>query len=332
MKPLISIVVNCFSRKDFVVEALKSACEQTISRSEYEIILIKNFHDEEIDSFVEESGIISICTDNITTGSWFKIAANYAKGEFISFLDDDDLIHPNKLDILQSVIQLDPEIVYIHNKSEETDSMFKKKEFNRSKVIYFRLDNRAQFRKSLKNRYYFNLSSITARKDILQRYMSFISETNHGTDFVIFSAASMSGKKMLEYDDSLTYFRIHMDSHGNFTAGSLAELEKKKMSVLPFYVSNWQIIYELQNRTILGEYAKLRFITTKIWLNLVSPKPVYKIKFAEVIDSIHEISLYPSFLPFIAVYYFDRLFHKASKKIYYIIIYSWLGWRLRENI
>ena len=332
MKPTISVVVNCFSRKDYLPEALKSTCEQTISRAEYEIILIKNFKDEKIDNFVEENGIISIYTDKITTGSWFEIAESYATGEFISFLDDDDLMHPNKLEMLQSVIKLDPEIVYIHNKSEDSDSIFKKKEFNRGNIIYLRMDNRAQFRKSLKNRYYFNLSSITIRKDILQKYMPFISETNHGTDFIMFSTAYMSGGKMLEYDDSLTFFRIHMDSQGNYRAGSLAELERKKMSVLAFHVRNWQIIYEFQCGSILGEYAKLRFIVTRIWLNLVSPKPVYKIKFAEVIDCIHELSIYPLFLPFIAVYYFDRLFHRATKKIYYIIIYSWIGWRMRENI
>ena len=332
IKPILSVVINCFNRRDYVMDALKSACSQTLSRSEYEIILIKNFHEEEIDNFAKKSEIISIYTDKVTTGAWFEIAANHAKGDFLSFLDDDDFMHPDKLEILQSVIQLDPEIVYIHNKFEESDSTFEKKEFDRNKVIYSRLDNKARFRKSLKNRYYFNLSSITMRKDILQKYMSFISETNHGTDFVIFSAACISGKKMVEYDDTLTFFRVHMDSQSNFKAGSLPELEKKKMSVLPFHISNWQIIYELQIGSILAEYAKLRLITTKIWLNLVSPKPVYKINFAEIIDGIRGIGVYPLFIPFIVVYYFDRLFHGAIKKIYYIIIYSWLGWRLRENI
>ena len=332
MKPIFSVIINCFSRKEYVLEALKSICNQTIFRSEYEIIFIRNFHDEEIENFAKENGIISIYTDLVTTGSWFKIAADYAKGTFISFLDDDDLMHPNKLEILHSVIRLDPEIAYIHNKSGESNDMFRKKTFNRSNIIYFRLDNKAQFRKMLKNKYYFNLSSITVRKDILQEYLPYIAVTNHGTDFVMFSGACMSGKKMLEYDDPLTFFRVHMDSHGNFRAGSLQEFEKKKMSVLPFYVDNWRIICELQNGTILGEYAKLRFITTRIWLNLVSPKPSYKIGLTEIIDSIHVVCIYPPFIPFIAVYYFDRLFHTAAKKIYYIIIYSWLGWKLRENI
>lgn len=332
IKQNITVVVNCFNRREFVVEALKSVYAQSIPKSDYEIILIKNFHDPEVDEYAENHEIKSILTHDVTTGSWFDIAAKNASGDFIAFLDDDDLMHPNKLEIIQSVIGLDSEIVYIHNKSEITNSAFKDMEFDRDKITYFQLDDRSKFRKSLKNKYYFNLSSITIRRDIFREYMPFIRNTNHGTDVVMFATACMSGKKMVEYNEFLTFFRIHSDSHGNFKAKSIEELETVKMNVLPSYIYNWQLISESQNRKPLQEYARLRELTTKIWLNLVSPRLIYRINFSEILENIRGIIMYPLFVPFIAVYCFDRLFHEASRKIYNIVIYSWVGWRLRENI
>ena len=137
---------------------------------------------------------------------------------------------------------------------------------------------------------------------------------------------------MVEYNEFLTFFRIHSDSRGNFKAKSIEELETVKMNVLPSHIYNWQLISESQNRKPLREYARLRELTTKIWLNLVSPNLIYRINFSEILENIRGIIMYPLFVPFIAVYCFDRLFHGASRKIYYIVIYSWVGWRLRENI
>jgi len=327
-----SLIVNCFNRRDYVIDALKSACEQTLPRSEYEIILIKNFHDEKIDNFTEHNSINNIYTDKITTGSWFEIAANNCKGDFVSFLDDDDLFRPDKLSIIKSIIQFDSRIAYIHNKSTRTDSNLKLTEFDRNKIVNITPYDRSSFRLALKNKYYFNLSSITIRSDLLKDLISFIRNTNHGTDFVIFSAAYISRRKMVQYEDDLTYYRVHLNSHGNYKAKSIEDFENLKRPILFSFINNWQLISEFGDVGALGEYAKLRLLTTKIWLNLISPNLVYKIGFTEIIDRIRRADLYPPFMPFVAGYAMDRTFHMATRKIYYMILYSWLGWRLRENI
>lgn len=331
MPPIISVVVNCFSRKDYVKEALKSVCDQTIPRSEYEVILIKNFHDMAIDYFAEEKGIISIYTDELTTGAWFEIAANVAKGNYVSFLDDDDLMHPNKLEIMNSLIILNPDIDYFHNKLERSESSFNYIGFDKSKVIYFKLDTARQLRKALKSKYYFNLSSVTVKRKILLDNMPYLRKTNHGTDFAIFFIASLSGKTMIEYGEPLTFYRIHTDSRANFKSKSRDEFEREKRKVLPNYLENWYIFSSMSNRSILKKYASVRLTTTKIWINLISPSHVYRVDISEIIQNIRGINLYPNFVIFIAINYLDCLFHNATKKIYYMILYSWLGWRLREN-
>lgn len=331
MEPKFSVVVNCFNRREFVKDALNSACLQSIKRSQYEILLIKNFYDSDIDSFLDENDIKSIYAQETTTGSWFEIAANIAKGDFIVFLDDDDLMHPNKLEILQSTINIDPKIVYIHNNSEKSNSTFWPIEFEKMKITEININSDSQFRKALKKRYYFNLSSITIKREIIVDWLSFIRETNHGTDFVMFFSAILSGEKMIDYDDYLTFYRIHPSSHGNFKAKGIEEFENEKQKVLPSYLKNWEIYSSFTNSDILVKYAKVRLTTTKIWLNLISSSIIYKVNFSELIENISGLTLYPNYILFIMIYYFDRLFHRATRKIYYMIIYSWVGWKLREN-
>lgn len=331
MRQNITVVVNCFNRKEFVLEALKSVCSQSIPRTNYEIILIKNFYDKKIDSFVEDNGIKEYIVHEVN-GSWFEEAVKNSCGDFISFLEDDDLMHPNKLEIIQSLIKSDPDIVYIHNKLDSLNSDFNYSKFDTSKIKYFELNSNSQLRKSLKNRYYFNLSSITIRKDVICAYLPFIKNTNYGPDFLMFSIACISRKKMIEYDFPLTYYRIHFDSPANFKSKNIVEFEKAKRIILPSIMNNWKTISNFNGSDTLRDYARLRFLTTEIWLNLVSEYPIYEIKFSEIIEEIHGISVYPLFMLFIIVYYFDKMFHKASKKIYYNVIDSWIGWRLRENV
>ena len=48
MKPTLSVIVTAYNRKEFLLEALQSAVNQTLKREEYEIICIKNFKDAKI--------------------------------------------------------------------------------------------------------------------------------------------------------------------------------------------------------------------------------------------------------------------------------------------
>ena len=48
-KPFISVIVTAYNRKEFLLQAVSSALRQTLPREYYEVIVVKNFEDEEID-------------------------------------------------------------------------------------------------------------------------------------------------------------------------------------------------------------------------------------------------------------------------------------------
>jgi len=55
MKSTISVVVTAYNRRDFLLSALKSVNNQSFK--DYEIIVVKNFHDQAIDNFIKKARI-----------------------------------------------------------------------------------------------------------------------------------------------------------------------------------------------------------------------------------------------------------------------------------
>jgi Glycosyl transferase family 2. len=56
----ISVIITAYNRKEFLLDAIKSALKQTLPKDKYEIIVIKNFKDNLIDDFINENNIKSI--------------------------------------------------------------------------------------------------------------------------------------------------------------------------------------------------------------------------------------------------------------------------------
>jgi len=58
--PYISVVVTAYDRKKYLLGAVQSALNQTISKDLYEVIVVKNFRDETIDRQLEEWRVINL--------------------------------------------------------------------------------------------------------------------------------------------------------------------------------------------------------------------------------------------------------------------------------
>ncbi len=111
--PFISLIITAYNRKEFLLNAIKSALNQTLDKKYYEIIVIKNFNDDIIDDFIEINNIKNIVSSGIE-GYYPYLALQYSAGDVLVFLDDDDLIDKNKLEIVYNIFQ-DKGIGYFHN-------------------------------------------------------------------------------------------------------------------------------------------------------------------------------------------------------------------------
>lgn len=112
--PFISIIIRAFNRRRFLEASVNSVLKQTIPRSEYEIIVVKNFEDDQIDAFLKENDVIVLREDGIA-GKLINRGLEASKGEVICFLDDDDRFTENKLEFVRSEFQREPKLAYLHN-------------------------------------------------------------------------------------------------------------------------------------------------------------------------------------------------------------------------
>jgi len=112
--PFISVIITAHNRREFLLEAVNSALNQTLPKDEYEIIVVKNFEDERIDKFLEEHNVKNIVTKEEPLGAKIVKGVQESRGEVISFLEDDDLWLPQKLEIVKQVFK-DKDVIYYHN-------------------------------------------------------------------------------------------------------------------------------------------------------------------------------------------------------------------------
>jgi Glycosyltransferases, probably involved in cell wall biogenesis len=164
--PYISVIITAYNRKEFLLNAIKSAVNQTLDKKYYEIIVIKNFQDENIDNYLLENNIKGIISDDISLGGKLNEALNVAKGNVISFLEDDDLFLENKLDTVHNKFKKDANIVYYHNRHVPINKD--------GKTIEVKIKYSPDF----------NMSCISVRKSVLNLHN--IKTITYGQDTFIF--------------------------------------------------------------------------------------------------------------------------------------------------
>ena len=82
-KPYISVVITAYDRKVFLLNAIKSVLSQTLDKTYYEIIVIKNFKDDNIDDFIKKNKVIGIISNEESLSG--KLVEAFNKNTFLSY-------------------------------------------------------------------------------------------------------------------------------------------------------------------------------------------------------------------------------------------------------
>ena len=115
----ISVIIPTYKPKEYIWECLNSLVKQTFSKSEFEVILVLNGCCEpwrgEIMDFIHANmqgmNVHFIQTDQGGVSNARNMALDVAKGEYVTFIDDDDFVSPSYLELLYE--QVSPETVAI---------------------------------------------------------------------------------------------------------------------------------------------------------------------------------------------------------------------------
>ena len=97
-KKKVSVIIPFFKRVDWLIEAVQSVLDQTYK--DVEIIVVNDGSNEDITEFLKLYGdkIIYIFKENGGAASARNVGLNFSSGDYIAFLDSDDVWLPDKLE------------------------------------------------------------------------------------------------------------------------------------------------------------------------------------------------------------------------------------------
>lgn len=118
MKDLVSIIVPCFNSESFIAETLNSVLNQNYNK--WECILID---DGSTDNTIRclkkylniDSRFKLICQNHSGVSRARNTGLENSQGEFIQFLDSDDLLGPRKLEIQILQLQSNPQLDVVYS-------------------------------------------------------------------------------------------------------------------------------------------------------------------------------------------------------------------------
>ena len=111
--PLVSIIMTAYNREKYIGEAIQSVLNNTYKN--YELIIVDDLSTDQtvniVESFLSKSEKIKLFQNEINLGDYpnRNRGVSYAKGEFISFVDSDDKLHPNTIKTLVQSLSSKPD-------------------------------------------------------------------------------------------------------------------------------------------------------------------------------------------------------------------------------
>lgn len=107
----ISVIIPCHNVENMVSECLDSIIAQTIGLEHLEIILVDDASTDDTVNVLKkyeekypDNIMLVLCEKNGRQGTARNIGLSYATGDFISFVDSDDWIHPDMYKVLADIM------------------------------------------------------------------------------------------------------------------------------------------------------------------------------------------------------------------------------------
>ena len=278
-KPLVSIIMNCFNGEKYLQRALESIIKQTYSN--WELIFWDNQSTDNskkiFESFKENRFKYYYSPKYF---SKLYEARNHAisktNGEYVAFLDVDDLWTPNKLES-QIPLFKDKDVALVFGNfwilderlGKKNIKKFEKKKFETGFIL-----------KNLLKNYYIGILTAVVRKSVINKMEGFNNNFHIIGDFDLFVRISFSWKINC-VQEPLAYYRIHSSNESiNHFYNQTKELKnwcKTIKDKLPINDKDLtDLKYEIELRDVKEQFNNKKFFNViKFFLkNLPTKKSI----------------------------------------------------------
>ena len=228
--PYISVIITAYRRRRFLREAVGSVLNQTSAPSQYEIIVVKDRSDTELDTWFASRAVRVFNKNDPRVGGMLAAGIAQARGEVISFLDDDDRFKQDKLDGVANAFHRDTNLGLLRNCYDAIDAAGNPAQgWHRFRPHYQESWTMDPSRSDTSyqpwlSRYaaYANLSTLSVRKDLIWPWLRDLSRISTAQDFFIPAAAMTAGLRHRFEASRWTDYRIHPSaSHATLASEGL---------------------------------------------------------------------------------------------------------------
>lgn len=198
-----SLIIPAYNAEKTIALCLESALNQSLSREEYEIIVVDDGSTDKTPEIVKRHPVRLIQQENQGPAAARNKGANEAKGDILVFTDSDCELDFDFLKRIVSPIEDDPEIVGVQG-SYKT----KQKEFM---AQFGQVEIETRYKRMAKNKYIDFIGTYAAayKKDIFQKYGGFDTgfPLASGEDAEFSYRLSEKGNKMVFNPEAFVYHK-----------------------------------------------------------------------------------------------------------------------------
>jgi glycosyltransferase involved in cell wall biosynthesis len=141
--PLVSIIIPCYNNKNVILEAIDSALNQTYPN--IEVIVVDDgstdgSYEFLVDNMTRGQKLHVVQQENQGPGAARNTGFNLSSGDYLVFLDADDILHADYVDQCYSVYENDPKLNIVYSEAEFFESKtgpWKLKPFSEDTILIF---------------------------------------------------------------------------------------------------------------------------------------------------------------------------------------------------
>ena len=269
--PKISIIIPCYNCGDLIHETVNSVKSQTLG--DYEIIIVDDGSNEVTKAELEAlraqyPDIIFISQVNSGVSTARNRGIESAKGEFVTFLDADDLVSENKLEVqLEAIEKYKVDAVFsVIERFQETPQG--KEFFNPTSPPVFNETSYLSNVASVELFKYANFSTGLFRKAIFNK-IKWNASSRNAEDWELWLEFAAAGYKAKNIDVTTNYYRKHNNNttkqfdafinlQSHFAIINKFDVEKKVLK--EFYENKFNYYGGLIPKE-LSTFTRVRFFT-----------------------------------------------------------------------
>lgn len=244
----ISVIIPVYNRENYIEETLLSVLEQTYKN--FEVILVDDGSTDRSQDIIkkyaeQDSRIVYIYQENNGVSSARNKGLDYALGQYIMFLDSDDLWEDSTLHKCINIIENNYNVDLVY---------FGYKEFDNQKVVEVstKFATEDLLEDYLKNKVKINTNCFFINKDLIDRNnLRFTEGINNGEDMEFFAKVISVSNQPNFVEEYLNFRRID-------TSNSISERNEFNKRVLDERIQSWRSLYHyLDNKKENLRYCKL---------------------------------------------------------------------------